>query len=86
MHGYRCQICGVALQLNDGTLYAEAHHIKPLGIPHNGPDIAENILVLCPNHHVMCDYGAISLDTVEIRLHPNHAIGSQFIEYHDKMI
>lgn len=53
---HRCQICGQVLKLKDEIPYAEAHHIKPLGAPHNGPDVRENILCVCPNHHVLLDY------------------------------
>jgi hypothetical protein len=86
MHRNQCQICGEVLHLSDGTGYSEAHHIKPLGKPHNGPDIAANILVLCPNHHVLCDYGALRLDLDELHLHPHHSIGGQFVNYHNKAI
>jgi hypothetical protein len=81
-----CQICGFAVQIPNSETYSEAHHIKPLGKPHNGPDIAENIIVLCPNHHVMCDYGAIHLDLGALRVHPNHSIGNQYIDYHNNNI
>jgi len=86
MHQNQCQICGESLQLFDGTAYSEAHHIKPLGKPHNGPDIAANILVLCPNHHVLCDYGALRLDSDELHAHPHHSIGEQFVNYHNQAI
>lgn len=86
LHGNRCQVCGDALPLTGGATYAEAHHIKPLGAPHGGPDIAENILVLCPNHHVLCDYGALRLNLDELHQHPEHAIGEQFIEYHNEAV
>ncbi|QFS89030.1 MULTISPECIES: HNH endonuclease [unclassified Marinobacter] len=62
IHQDQCQICGMVVRLSDGKTYSEAHHIIPLGNPHNGSDIPGNILVLCPNHHVLCDYGAIELD------------------------
>ena len=52
LHKNECQLCGTTITLQDGTSYSEAHHICPLGTPHNGPDVAGNILVLCPNHHV----------------------------------
>jgi predicted restriction endonuclease len=58
----RCQICGESITLPNGTRYSEAHHVRPLGRPHHGPDVAGNILVLCPNHHVMLDYGVIALE------------------------
>ena len=42
--------------------YAEGAHIRPLGYPHDGPDVLGNVLCLCPNDHVRFDYGAIWLD------------------------
>jgi len=42
--------------------YAEAAHIRALGLPHNGPDVLENLLCLCPNDHVRFDAGAIYID------------------------
>jgi len=62
IHDDCCQVCGETLELRDGARYSEAHHIKPLGRPHYGPDIEGNILVLCPNHHALCDLRAIELD------------------------
>ena len=38
-----------------GRPYAEGAHIRPLGSPHDGPDKLENVLCLCPNHHVLFD-------------------------------
>jgi hypothetical protein len=86
LHKNSCQICGLALPLSQRNTYAEVHHIKPVGSPHDGPDIAANILVLCPNHHVLCDYGAIELDTSKLRKHLHHPIGSEYIEYHNERI
>ncbi len=80
-----CQVCGKSISLRGGS-YAEAHHIKPLGRPHNGPDIAGNILVVCPNHHVMFDYGAISLDIHKLTLHPEHKIDMEFVRYYNDHI
>ena len=42
-------------------LYAEVHHIMPRN-KHNGPDVRENMLVLCPNHHVEFDFGVLCID------------------------
>ena len=56
-----CQVCREQLQLAAST-YAESHHIRPMGSPHNGPDVEGNILVVCPNHHVMFDRGALVID------------------------
>ena len=58
LHDFRCQICNVRLETTFGP-YAEGAHIVPLGQPHNGPDVLENLLCLCPNDHVQFDYGAL---------------------------
>jgi predicted restriction endonuclease len=85
LHQDSCQICGTQLQLSDRA-YSEAHHIKPLGKPHNGPDIAENILVLCPNDHALLDYGAMELDLTKLRQEPNHRIAPEYVNYHNTVI
>ena len=80
-NNYQCQICGVILRLKDDRCYAEAHHIMPLGSLHNGLDVRENILCVCPNHHVLLDYGTIKLDRVQFQ-----GIGTEYIEYYNKKI
>lgn len=87
IHQYKCQVChGDGLQLSYGRLYAEAHHIKPLGSPHEGHDVSENILCVCPNCHVLLDYGAIRLDVLQLRTCSEHKVGSQYVEYHNENI
>jgi len=86
LHKNTCQLCGTRIVLGEGKTYAEVHHIRPLGHPHNGPDIAENILVLCPNCHVRCDYGAIKINLSQVRTHPRHQIGQEFVKYHNEKI
>jgi 5-methylcytosine-specific restriction protein A len=83
IHNYSCQICGYTLDLGNGKLYAESHHIKPLGIKHNGPDIVENIMCVCPNHHALLDYGAIPLNLKDLRISSGHIFNEQYIEYHN---
>ncbi len=78
---YQCQICEQVLKLKDEIPYAEAHHIMPLGIPHNGPDVRDNILCVCPNCHVLLDYGAINLDVTLLK-----GIGKEYIDYHNDNI
>jgi hypothetical protein len=82
----QCQICGVAVPLWGGLTYAEAHHIRPLGHPHNGPDSPSNIIILCPNHHAQCDLGAIRLDIESLRRLPDHIIDTEHIQYHNTSI
>lgn len=86
LHRNQCQLCGVALDAGGGRTYAEAHHVIPLGAEHRGPDIAENILVVCPNHHAQCDMGAIRLESANIRQVPGHQISDESIEYHNTRI
>jgi len=86
LHRNRCQLCETEIPLPDGTSYSEAHHIRPLGNGHNGPDTLSNILVVCPNHHAMLDYGSIRLIFDEIRTTPEHVINPSYIEYHNEVI
>ena len=60
LYEYSCQVCGMAIQLV-GRLYAETHHIKPRN-EHNGKDFWDNMIVLCPNHHVEFDKGVLCVD------------------------
>lgn len=86
LNQHRCQLCGERIRLTNGDYYAEAHHIQPLGRPHNGPDVASNILVLCPTHHVMLDYGVIELNGEDIGRWTGHKPGQCYIRYHNERI
>lgn len=47
---YRCQLCDQeGFIKKNGEPYAEAHHLENLAS--GGPDLSDNILVLCPNCH-----------------------------------
>jgi putative restriction endonuclease len=61
LHRYRCQVCGETIGIVGGA-YAEGAHIRPLGRPHDGPDVESNVLCLCPNDHVRFEFGAIVID------------------------
>ncbi len=82
----RCQICQQTIPMPNGRTYSEAHHIQPLGSPHNGPDVQPNILILCPNHHAMCDYGSIRLVLSDLHRHPSHVLDEKYIDYHNVVI
>ncbi len=89
LHDYRCQVCGTRLESAGGP-YAEGAHIRPLGRPHDGPDIRENILCLCPNHHVLFDLGGFSIgDDLRLvgmegtlRTAVDHRIDVECLRYH----
>lgn len=91
LHNFRCQVCGIQLNTPDGP-YAEAAHIRPLGSPHQGPDNLENVLCLCPNHHVLFDRLVFSIGTDlqligdgfegVLRTASGHPISERHLRYH----
>ncbi|WP_261663525.1 YDG/SRA domain-containing protein [Deinococcus sp. Marseille-Q6407] len=89
LYDFRCQVCGTRLETSAGA-YAEAAHIRPLGAPHYGPDVAENLLCLCPNHHVLFDFGSFTVqDDFQLvglpgtlQVHPQHRIDPAHLGYH----
>ncbi len=93
LYNYTCQICGIRIAVN-GIGYAEAAHVKPLGKPHNGNDQPDNLLCLCPNHHVMFDKGVftinddLTLNGIEgkIQFNEGHSLIKINIEYHKQHI
>jgi putative restriction endonuclease len=92
LHDHTCQVCGIRLEV-DGGAYAEGAHVRALGRPHNGSDVTENVLCLCPNDHVLFDKGAIYISggkvhrTVDravlrsLRVHPDHRVDEDAIRY-----
>lgn len=93
-----CQACRIPVPLYSGQNYAEAHHLWPIGSPHFGPDVAANIIVLCPNHHAMFDRGVVTIkpDTLRVLhivegvfpknarlfLGPWHPLNQKYLNYH----
>ena len=89
-----CQVCRVRLQ-TQGSATSDAAHIKGLGSPHDGPDVIENILCLCPNHHRTFDAGSWTLtdelkvsdlvsgeESVELFVLDSHVIRMDCVRYH----
>ena len=85
LHKNTCQMCGLLLTVA-GRAYSEAHHLKPLGKPHFGPDIPGNIIVACPNCHVRLDYFSIFVDLKKLNTVGGHGIGTEFVEYHNSQL
>ena len=86
LHNYCCQVCGKTIELPDGSRYAEAHHIQPLGGDHKGPDVAENVLCVCPNHHAELDLGLWDIDPKALRTAVGHTPDPKHIRHHNEVI
>lgn len=88
-----CQVCGLRLDIPGGSI-SEGAHIRALGKPHHGPDVPENVLCLCPNHHTLFDEGGIYItDDLKVtdhlgqvigplHRHARHDIGAEYLRYH----
>jgi predicted restriction endonuclease len=93
LYDYTCQVCQIRLAVGEQP-YAEAAHIRPLGKPHDGPDSKDNLLCLCPNHHVLLDLGAFSIsdklilipDGLQLSIHSTHRISVAHLKYHREQI
>jgi hypothetical protein len=83
LHKYQCQFGCKRLELKDGSYYAEAHHVKPLG--KGGPDIIENIMCVCPNCHALLDNLAIRIDPKSLNKAGHHEVAQEYIDYHNEM-
>lgn len=94
LYGFACQVCGCDFRVETApnSFYIEVHHIRPLGGVHAGSDNQANMLVLCPNHHAMFDYGiprflspyCIEIAGVAHDLNKKHELSPDCIEYHNK--
>lgn len=100
-YNHECQVCGGRRYREPSTPYAEGHHLKPLGTPHNGPDEKANVLILCPNHHADFDYGLISVapdtyelahayepsvDGTKLQVATDHPLAEEYLTYHNRWI
>nr|WP_310927627.1 HNH endonuclease [Halogeometricum sp. S3BR5-2] len=100
-YDFACQVCGARRRREAEEGYSEAHHVRPLGRPHDGPDAEANLLVLCPNHHADFDYGLVTVDPDSHRIahaydavvdggtlfvRGDHALDARFLEYHNREI
>jgi 5-methylcytosine-specific restriction endonuclease McrA len=94
LYGFACQVCGLRIEPSPLSFYIEVHHVRPLGGSHAGLDIQANMLVLCPNHHAMFDYGIphfLSPQRIEIAgvthdLIIKHELSPESIAYHNTKI
>ncbi len=82
----RCQICEETLQIGTSTYYSEVHHIKPLGLPHNGDDVMSNMICVCPNCHKKLDYAYIQINPNNITNDQEHIINIELIHWHNERV
>jgi hypothetical protein len=63
LYAHTCIFClkQVIVGVDPTTHYSEAAHIKPVGLPHNGPDVKSNMIILCPEHHLQFDRGILRI-------------------------
>lgn len=61
----QCQCCGFTFIQANGNPYSEAAHLKPMALREADLDVKDNLLILCPNHHKMLDYGALRIERDE---------------------
>ncbi|ELZ91497.1 HNH endonuclease domain-containing protein [Haloferax mucosum ATCC BAA-1512] len=100
-YSHTCQVCGERRRRGVDEGYAEAHHLRPLGRPHDGPDTEGNIVVLCPDHHADFDYGMLAVDPktytiahayerdidgTELFVRADHDLDGSFLDYHNREI
>jgi len=83
LYNNQCQICSITLKISNTISYSEVHHIRPLGYPHNGPDIHSNMIVVCPNCHVQLDFRETRLSKRTLNLKHSHNIDEIYINYHN---
>lgn len=89
-----CQVCHIPIAQADGRNYAEAHHVRPLAARHGGSDRADNIIVLCPNHHALFDLGVpefinpnvVRISGREFTMTPKPGLAQENIEYHNTRV
>ncbi len=60
IYSNRCQVCNYQIDLSPDQKYSEVHHLRPLKL--GGDDDYDNMIVLCPTHHVEFDYNLIGIN------------------------
>jgi len=78
LHKDKCQVCGLTLKLQGDMTYSEGHHVKPVGY-FDGPDIKSNIIIVCPNCHVLLGKWCVLLDDVK-------GVDQEFIEFNNARV
>ena len=94
LYEYRCCFCEKIIERPFDNPYVESCHIQSLN--EDGPDVKENILILCPNHHIEVDYGTITINPKNLmlihideknelhgkKIKLRHKVNSEYLEFH----
>jgi len=85
LYSFRCQVCDRRIRCPRLRIpgYSEGHHIMPL--ENSGPDVLENLIIVCPNHHIELQHGGRPLSLEKLRL-VRHEISQSYIDFHNEMI
>ncbi|WP_420491589.1 HNH endonuclease [Neobacillus drentensis] len=90
----QCQLCRIRLRKPSGEYITEAHHIRPYNKQHLGDDNIRNLIVLCPNCHVLFDNLFFAIDPNTYKVHniedsetrdlffvSGHQLGQEYLLY-----
>ena len=93
MYHDECQICSYVINISAESRYSEVHHLRPLG--NDGDDDFDNMIVLCPTHHVEFDCKIIGIDNDKktiidkngksigtITMNKKHKLNEENIKFH----
>lgn len=93
LYSNTCQMCGTTIRLNGNNDYSEGAHVIPLS--KGGQDVKENVLILCPNHHVLLDHGNVKFteeggwysinQSGNLHFKGGHCISKSSLEFHGIM-
>lgn len=89
LYDFTCQVCGIRLEAN-GQAHAVGAHIRGLGKPNNGDDSKDNMIILCPNDHLIFDNYGFSIDDNfnligkegKLKIKTKHKINLENLRYH----
>ncbi len=82
-----CFICGYCKQDSSGAVLVQGAHIKD-NAKNTANDRPENMILLCPNHHVEYDRGIIDFDTEGIihTLRPDDPENGKTMAFYPKYV
>jgi predicted restriction endonuclease len=67
LYKHKCQLCGCRQEVSPGKYYSEVHHLQQIN--EDGPDIFENMIVVCKSCHLYLDKGSIRLNVDDQKIH-----------------